>query len=54
MDRQAVLSQPLRDDFRYALGVAVIAEPNHEVISIASQASTVSKTGVNRRFKTRQ
>lgn len=30
MDRQAELAKPLRDNFRHALGVAIIAEPNHE------------------------
>ena len=37
MDRQAVLIEPLWHDVNDTLGVATIAEPNHEIVRIADK-----------------
>jgi len=42
MDGQAVLAKPLRDHFHDTLGIALVAEPHHEVIRIADEEGTLT------------
>jgi len=44
MNCQTVLPKSFRNDFHDTLSVAVIAEPDHEVIRVADEEGTISKT----------
>ncbi len=43
MDCQAILAETLRDDFHDSLGIALVAEPNHEVVRKADQVGIALK-----------
>jgi hypothetical protein len=44
MNRQGVLAEPLRQNFHDALGIALIAKSNYEIIRIADEEGTVPQT----------
>ena len=44
MNRQPVLAEPLRQNFHDALGIALIAKSNYEIIRIADEEGTVPQT----------
>jgi hypothetical protein len=44
MDCQTVLAESLRHDFHNALGVALVAEPNHEIIRKTDEEGTATQT----------
>ncbi len=44
MDCQSVFAETFRHDFHDALGIAMIAEPNYEIIRIADEEGTASQT----------
>ena len=44
VDHQAVLAEPLRQDFHHTLGVTVVAKPHNEIIRKADEEGTVSQS----------
>ena len=40
---QTILAESLRQDFHDALGIALVAKPNHEIIRIADEESTLTQ-----------
>jgi hypothetical protein len=43
MDGQPVLAEAFRQDLHNALGVAVIAKPNHEIVRKADEEGTMTQ-----------
>src|SRR6516225_1508202 len=51
VDRQAVLAKSFWKDFQNALGIATVSKPDHEIIRIADEESTVAQTGFHIAFE---
>ena len=51
MDRQAILAKPFWKDFQNALGIATVSKPDHDIIRIADEESTVAQAGYHIAFE---
>src|SRR5262249_6872046 len=43
VDAQAVLAEALRQDLQDALGIALVAKPNHEIVRVADEEGTLTQ-----------
>jgi hypothetical protein len=44
MNGQTVFAESLRQDFQDALGIALVAKSNHEIVCVADEESTLTQT----------